>query len=154
MKQDCKLVWYKSAIKRIIECVHIFEVCTFSQSHYCDVMSSPLPINSSRLNYLVISTNHLTHHAPPTFSFQTHTYTMDFLKAEIARKKRLIEEKNLMQPEKKYFKRGDLAALQEQEYHEKRAGAETSATNNSEGDGTEGGKGEPERVEVIQDLLW
>ena len=78
---------------------------------------------------------------------------MDFLKAEIARKKRLIEEKNLMQPEKKYFKRGDLAALQEQEYHEKRAGAETSATNSSEGDGSEGGKGEPERVEVIQDLL-
>ena len=38
---------------------------------------------------------------------------MDFLKAEIERKKRQIAEKNVMQPEKKYFKRGDLAAVQE-----------------------------------------
>jgi pre-mRNA-splicing factor 18 len=39
---------------------------------------------------------------------------MDFLKAEIERKKRQIQEKNVMQPEKKYFKRGDLAAIQVQ----------------------------------------
>ena len=38
---------------------------------------------------------------------------MDFLKAEIERKKRQIAEKNVMQPEKKYFKRGDLVAVQE-----------------------------------------
>jgi len=44
---------------------------------------------------------------------------MDFLKAEIERKKRQIAEKNVMQPEKKYFKRGDLAAVQDQEYLEK-----------------------------------
>ena len=37
---------------------------------------------------------------------------MDFLKAEIERKKRQIQEKNVMQPQKKYFKRGDLAAVQ------------------------------------------
>ena len=38
---------------------------------------------------------------------------MDFLKAEIERKKRQIAEKNVFQPEKKYFKRGDLVAVQE-----------------------------------------
>jgi len=41
---------------------------------------------------------------------------MDFLKAEIERKKRQIQEKNVCQPNKKYFKRGDLAAIQEAEY--------------------------------------
>ena len=41
---------------------------------------------------------------------------MNFLKAEIERKKRQIAEKNVCQPNKKYFKRGDLAAIQEAEY--------------------------------------
>jgi len=41
---------------------------------------------------------------------------MDFLKQEIERKKRQIAEKNVLQPNKKYFKRGDLAAIQEAEY--------------------------------------
>ena len=41
---------------------------------------------------------------------------MDFLKAEIERKKRQIAEKNVLQPNKKYFKRADLAAVQEAEY--------------------------------------
>jgi len=41
---------------------------------------------------------------------------MDFLKAEIERKKRQIQEKNVLQPEKKYFKRGDLMKVQEKEY--------------------------------------
>ena len=44
------------------------------------------------------------------------TFKMDFLKAEIERKKRQIAEKNVMAPEKKYFKRGDLAAVQQKEY--------------------------------------
>ena len=44
---------------------------------------------------------------------------MDFLKAEIERKKRLIADKNVMQPEKKYFKRSDLVAVQEKEYLKK-----------------------------------
>lgn len=44
---------------------------------------------------------------------------MDFLKAEIERKKRQIAEKNVMAPEKKYFKRGDLAAAQAKEYLER-----------------------------------
>ena len=39
---------------------------------------------------------------------------MDFLKAEIERKKRLIAEKSVIAgPEKKYFKRGDLAEKEE-----------------------------------------
>ena len=38
---------------------------------------------------------------------------MDFLKAEIERKRKQIKEKNVLQPDKKYFKRGDLAAVQE-----------------------------------------
>lgn len=41
---------------------------------------------------------------------------MDFLKAEIERKRKQIQEKNVLQPDKKYFKRGDLAAVQEAEY--------------------------------------
>ena len=41
---------------------------------------------------------------------------MDFLKAEIARKKRQVEEKNLIGPDKKYFKRGDLMAKEKEEY--------------------------------------
>ena len=44
--------------------------------------------------------------------FQTPGIKMDFLKAEIERKKRQIQEKNVLQPEKKYFKRGDLLAVQ------------------------------------------
>jgi len=44
---------------------------------------------------------------------------MDFLKAEIERKKRQIQEKNVLQPQKKYFKRGDLLAVQEAEYLDK-----------------------------------
>jgi len=41
---------------------------------------------------------------------------MDFLKAEIERKKRQVQEKNILQPQKKYFKRGDLAAVEQAEY--------------------------------------
>ncbi|KFM57383.1 Pre-mRNA-splicing factor 18, partial [Stegodyphus mimosarum] len=41
---------------------------------------------------------------------------MDILKAEIARKRRLLEEKALVTPSKKYFKRGDLIKQQEEEY--------------------------------------
>ena len=41
---------------------------------------------------------------------------MDFLKAEIERKRKQIQEKNVLQRDKKYFKRGDLAAVQEAEY--------------------------------------
>ena len=41
-----------------------------------------------------------------------HGKIMDFLKAEIERKKRQIQEKNVLQPQKKYFKRGDLLAVQ------------------------------------------
>jgi len=44
---------------------------------------------------------------------------MDFLKAEIERKKRQIEEANVLVPSKKFFKRGDLAAKYEEEYRKK-----------------------------------
>jgi len=57
---------------------------------------------------------------------------MDFLKAEIERKKRQIAEKNVMQPDKKYFKRGDLVALQEKEYLQKQtAKSKVEGQNNS-----------------------
>uniref|UniRef100_A0A4W5LEN9 Pre-mRNA-splicing factor 18 n=1 Tax=Hucho hucho TaxID=62062 RepID=A0A4W5LEN9_9TELE len=44
---------------------------------------------------------------------------MDFLKAEIARKRKLIEDKNLIDDSKKYFKRADLARKEEDEYFER-----------------------------------
>ena len=47
---------------------------------------------------------------------------MDFLKAEIERKKRQVEEKGVMAgPQKKYFKRGDLADKEREEYLAKHA---------------------------------
>ena len=44
---------------------------------------------------------------------------MDKLKEEIARKKRLLEEKKLISSDKKHFKRGELIKIEEQEYYEK-----------------------------------
>lgn len=44
---------------------------------------------------------------------------MNILKAEIERKKRLLEEKNLVGPKKKYFRRGELLKQQEEEYWKK-----------------------------------
>nr|CAG4641592.1 EOG090X03WO [Eurycercus lamellatus] len=44
---------------------------------------------------------------------------MDFLKAEIERKRKMIEEKNLTGSTKKYFKRGDLVAKEKEEYIKK-----------------------------------
>ena len=42
---------------------------------------------------------------------------MDLIKTEIERKKRQMEEKGVMAgPNKKYFKRGDLAEKQREEY--------------------------------------
>ncbi|CAE1167702.1 PRPF18 [Acanthosepion pharaonis] len=42
---------------------------------------------------------------------------MDFLKAEIERKKRQLQEKNIFPPNKKYFKRGDLMKKNQEDYH-------------------------------------
>uniref|UniRef100_A0A9J8B0E0 Pre-mRNA-splicing factor 18 n=1 Tax=Cyprinus carpio carpio TaxID=630221 RepID=A0A9J8B0E0_CYPCA len=42
---------------------------------------------------------------------------MDILKAEIARKRKLIEEKELVDDSKKYFKRADLARKEEEDYY-------------------------------------
>ncbi|CAG9787173.1 unnamed protein product [Diatraea saccharalis] len=44
---------------------------------------------------------------------------MDVLKAEIARKRKLLEEKNVLDNNKKYFKRGELLAKEQEEYWQK-----------------------------------
>nr|XP_034828830.1 DNA helicase MCM9 [Maniola hyperantus] len=44
---------------------------------------------------------------------------MDILKAEIARKRKLLEEKNILNSSKKYFKRGELLAKEQEEYYKK-----------------------------------
>ncbi|XP_055587972.1 pre-mRNA-splicing factor 18 [Uranotaenia lowii] len=44
---------------------------------------------------------------------------MDILKAEIARKRKILEEKKLVDDKKKYFKRGELLAQEQEEYREK-----------------------------------
>ncbi|TRY62418.1 hypothetical protein DNTS_031826 [Danionella cerebrum] len=50
---------------------------------------------------------------------------MDILKAEIARKRKLIEEKELIDDSKKYFKRAELARKEEEDYY-KRCGYKVS----------------------------
>ncbi|KAM7543216.1 hypothetical protein Aperf_G00000011004 [Anoplocephala perfoliata] len=44
---------------------------------------------------------------------------MDLLKAEIARKRKALEEKELITSQKKYFKRSELSKAEEEEYHMK-----------------------------------
>ncbi|XP_064604786.1 LOW QUALITY PROTEIN: pre-mRNA-splicing factor 18-like [Liolophura sinensis] len=44
---------------------------------------------------------------------------MDILKAEIARKRKQLEQCEVVAPDKKFFKRGDLAKKQEEEYWKK-----------------------------------
>lgn len=44
---------------------------------------------------------------------------MDILKAEMAKKRKLLEEKNVLNASKKYFKRGDLLAKEQEEYLKK-----------------------------------
>ncbi len=44
---------------------------------------------------------------------------MDILKAEMERKRKQIQKSEVVAPEKKYFRRGDLAAKQKEEYWEK-----------------------------------
>ncbi|CAH1784066.1 unnamed protein product [Owenia fusiformis] len=44
---------------------------------------------------------------------------MDFLKAEIERKKKQLQKSEVLKGDKKYFKRGELAAKQEEEYWQK-----------------------------------
>ncbi|XP_058057093.1 pre-mRNA-splicing factor 18 [Anopheles bellator] len=64
---------------------------------------------------------------------------MDILKAEIARKRKLLEEKKLVDEKKKYFKRGDLLAHEESEYLEKSGYNKADRTRaNSAGDAKDG----------------
>ncbi|VVD00384.1 unnamed protein product, partial [Leptidea sinapis] len=44
---------------------------------------------------------------------------MDILKAEIAKKRKLLEERNILDASKKYFKRGELLAKEKEEYFKK-----------------------------------
>lgn len=44
---------------------------------------------------------------------------MDIIRAEIEKKKRLLQEKILIEPAKKYFKRSELEKIQREEYFEK-----------------------------------
>jgi len=58
---------------------------------------------------------------------------MEFLKAEIERKKRQMQEKGVMAgPDKKYFKRGDLAEKQREEYLAKHSPKSDAATKSEE----------------------
>ena len=44
---------------------------------------------------------------------------MNFLKAEIERKRKQLEEKKILGPEKKYFKRADLIEKEREEYFQR-----------------------------------
>lgn len=44
---------------------------------------------------------------------------MDLLKAELARKRKELEDKKLVGPEKKYFKRGELKKKEAEEFIQK-----------------------------------
>ena len=58
---------------------------------------------------------------------------MEFLKAEIERKKRQMQEKGVMAgPDKKYFKRGDLAEKQREEYLAKHSPKSDAGTKSEE----------------------
>ncbi|ETN62564.1 pre-mrna processing factor [Anopheles darlingi] len=63
---------------------------------------------------------------------------MDILKAEIARKRKLLEEKKLVDDKKKYFKRGELLAHEEQEYLEKSGYNNTDRVASSGSDAKDG----------------
>ncbi|XP_013396115.1 pre-mRNA-splicing factor 18-like [Lingula anatina] len=67
---------------------------------------------------------------------------MDFIKAEIERKKRQLENKELVTSEKKYFKRGELAAKEAEEYWKKHQrllpGSSGGSDQNSDSEGNAG----------------
>ncbi|XP_059610619.1 pre-mRNA-splicing factor 18 [Phlebotomus argentipes] len=58
---------------------------------------------------------------------------MDILRAEIARKRKLLEEKQLLNSNKKYFKRGELLAKEKEEYFQKFGEREEQAETTSSG---------------------
>uniref|UniRef100_T1HG51 Pre-mRNA-splicing factor 18 n=1 Tax=Rhodnius prolixus TaxID=13249 RepID=T1HG51_RHOPR len=55
---------------------------------------------------------------------------MDILKQEIAKKRQLLEEKKLLEPAKKYFKRSELVKLEKEEYYKKYGCRETKVSSN------------------------
>ncbi|TMW45498.1 hypothetical protein DOY81_009420 [Sarcophaga bullata] len=83
---------------------------------------------------------------------------MDILKAEIARKRKLLEEKQLVDGKKKYFKRGELIAksteeiLQKQGYKIQESNESDKNTNDGGFNFTNDGQNILPRVEVIRRL--
>ncbi|XP_053605294.1 pre-mRNA-splicing factor 18 [Plodia interpunctella] len=81
---------------------------------------------------------------------------MDILKAEIAKKRKLLEEKNIIDPNKsrKYFKRGDLLAKEQEEYFQKFGPRNTEAEDENDteiktGKATKSETSEAEQSEVV-----
>jgi len=78
---------------------------------------------------------------------------MDFLKAEIERKRRQIQDSNLLKdPKKKYFKRADLSAQQTEEYWKKNknVGRPELSTQISDGDAsTSTSSGKTDRIQPL-----
>lgn len=71
---------------------------------------------------------------------------MDILKQEIAKKRQLLEDKKLLDPVKKYFKRSELVKLEKEEYYKKYGCTETKLTN----DETNGNNG---NISVEDDVI-
>ncbi|XP_041377179.1 pre-mRNA-splicing factor 18-like [Gigantopelta aegis] len=76
---------------------------------------------------------------------------MDILKAEIERKKRQLENSNILAPNKKYFKRGDLAAKQAEEYWKKHSNIQEEVTEEKESkeNDTEAKRIEEKKIELL-----
>ncbi|XP_066992868.2 pre-mRNA-splicing factor 18 [Anabrus simplex] len=55
---------------------------------------------------------------------------MDILKAEIEKKRKLLVEKNILQPNKKFFKRAELVAKEEEEYFKRYGTKHTEVQSN------------------------
>lgn len=54
---------------------------------------------------------------------------MNFLKAEIERKRKQLQEKQVVGPDKKYFKRGDLLQKEKEEYFKRHQPKEEDVKN-------------------------
>ncbi|KAK9504846.1 hypothetical protein O3M35_009024 [Rhynocoris fuscipes] len=63
---------------------------------------------------------------------------MDILKQEIAKKRQLLEEKKLLAPAKKYFKRSELVKIEKEEYFEKYGNNENKNSSTDETPSTNG----------------
>lgn len=71
---------------------------------------------------------------------------MEILRAELEKKKRQLEESNLVQPNKKYIRKADIIAKEQEEYL-KKYGPKNIETNTNTSKTTEGGNAENEGTE-------